>query len=100
MFTVQKFLFRKTWLFVLTFALIFTGLVGCDGPAAAVLEGVDFQPAPSDDWKFSKPEEHGLDPDLIADLNYDAAQLPTAYSLFVFKNGYLIEDDNFNLCAA
>ena len=49
-----------------------------------------------DDWEVSTPEEQDLDPDLIAELYYDAAQLDTLYSVLVIKDGYLIAEDYFN----
>ena len=93
---LQKTLFRNTWLIVLTFLVIITCLVGCDAPAEADLEAVNYNPAPSDEWEISTPEDQGLDPNLIAKFYSKAAQLPTAYSLMVFKNGYLVAEDTFN----
>jgi len=57
---------------------------------------VEYTPLPADDWEVSTPEEQGLDPMLVAELYYNAAELETIYSLLVIKNGYLIAEDYFN----
>jgi len=44
----------------------------------------------------STPEAQGLDPMLVAEMYYKAAELETIYSLLVIKNGYLIAEDYFN----
>jgi len=75
--------------------LILSGLVGC-GPSTAQLEAVDYTPLPGDDWEVSTPAEQGLDPELVAEMYHDAAELETLYSLLVIKNGYLIAEDYFN----
>ena len=72
-------------------------LVGCGGPSAAELASVDYTPISQDLWPVSTPAEQGLDPDLVSELYYDASQLETAYSLLVFKNGYLIAEDYFHI---
>jgi CubicO group peptidase (beta-lactamase class C family) len=84
------------------FSLLMTGvilvlsmLVGC-GPSAEDLEAVEYTPLPGDDWKISTPEEQGLDPMLVAELYYNAAELETLYGLLVIKNGYLIAEGYFN----
>jgi CubicO group peptidase (beta-lactamase class C family) len=66
------------------------------GPSSAELAAVDYTPITTEIWPVSSPEEQGLDPDLVAELYYDAAQLPTVYSLLVFKDGYLVAEDYFN----
>jgi CubicO group peptidase (beta-lactamase class C family) len=71
------------------------GLAGC-GPSAAELEAVDYTPLPGDGWEVSTPEAQGLDPMLVAEMYYNAAELETIYSLLVVKNGYLIAEDYFN----
>jgi CubicO group peptidase (beta-lactamase class C family) len=75
--------------------LIFSTLVGC-GPSDADFAAVDYAPLPGDDWMVSTPAEQGLDPNLLAELYYNAAELETIYSLLVIKNGYLIAEDYFN----
>jgi CubicO group peptidase (beta-lactamase class C family) len=75
--------------------LIPLGLAGC-GPGAAELEAVDYAPLPGDGWEVSTPEAQGLDPMLVAEMYYNAAELETIYSLLVVKNGYLIAEDYFN----
>jgi CubicO group peptidase (beta-lactamase class C family) len=76
--------------------VVVSGLVGC-GPSAAELEQVDYTPVPSDEWPVSTPEKQGLSPELVAELYYNASQLETAYSLLVFKNGYLVAEDYFHI---
>jgi CubicO group peptidase (beta-lactamase class C family) len=75
--------------------LILSMLAGC-GPSAADLEAIDFTPLVREDWEVSTPEEQGLDPMLVAEMYYDAAELETIYSLLVIKNGYLIAEGYFN----
>jgi CubicO group peptidase (beta-lactamase class C family) len=70
-------------------------LVGCS-PSTEDLEAVDYTPLPGDDWKVSTPEKQGLDPMLVAELYYNAAELETLYGLLVIKNGYLIAESYFN----
>ena len=79
--------------------MIVSVLVGCGGPSATELASVDYTPISRDLWPVSTPEEQGLDPDLVAELYYNASQLETAYSLLVFKNGYLVAEDYFNIGA-
>ena len=78
--------------------LIFPILTGCDGSGAtsSELATVDYTPITADVWLVSTPEEQGFDPELVAELYYNADQLPTVYSLLVFKNGYLVAEDYFN----
>jgi CubicO group peptidase (beta-lactamase class C family) len=70
-------------------------LVGC-GPSTEELLAVDYTPLTGDDWQVSTPEEQGLDPMLVAELYYNAAELETLYGLLVIKNGYLIAEGYFN----
>jgi CubicO group peptidase (beta-lactamase class C family) len=67
------------------------------GPSAAELQAVDYTPVTIDTWPLSNPEEQGLDPELVAELYYNASQLETAYSLLLFKDGSLIAEDYFNI---
>jgi CubicO group peptidase (beta-lactamase class C family) len=83
--------------------LVLSMLAGCDdstsletGPSAEELETVDYTPSYEDGWKVSTPAEQGLDPRLVAELYYNAAELETLYGLLVVKNGYLIAEDYFN----
>jgi len=71
-------------------------LVGC-GPSAADLEGVDYTPVTRDEWPISSPEQQGLEPERVAEFYYNASQLETIYGLLVFKNGYLVAEDYFNI---
>jgi CubicO group peptidase (beta-lactamase class C family) len=77
--------------------LISSGLAGCGGPSAAELESVDYTPQSRGEWEISTPAEQGLDPDLLARLYYNASKLENIYSLLVFKNGYLVAEDYFNI---
>jgi CubicO group peptidase (beta-lactamase class C family) len=94
---------KKLWLrySVLVFAsviLILSMLVGCgpSGPSVEDLEALEYVPLSGDDWEVSTPGEQGLDPMLVAELYFNAAELETLYSLLVVKNGYLIAEDYFN----
>jgi CubicO group peptidase (beta-lactamase class C family) len=60
------------------------------------LEAVKYTPLPGDDWKVSTPAEQGLDPELVAEVYLEAAELETIYGLLVTKNGYLIAERYFN----
>jgi CubicO group peptidase (beta-lactamase class C family) len=86
---------QHRFLLIASAILITSMLAGC-GPSAADLEAVDFAPLVREDWEVSTPEEQGLDPMLVAEMYYDAAELETIYSLLVIKNGYLIAEDYFN----
>ena len=76
--------------------LCFSLLLSACGPATAELEAIDYTPLSRDDWEISTPEEHGLDPELVAELYYDAAQLDTLYSVLLIKDGTLIAERYFN----
>ena len=78
-------------------ALILALLAGCGGPSAQELAAVDYAPRSNGDWPVSTPEEQGLDPDLVAELYYNASRLETIYSLLLFKNGHLIAEDYFHV---
>ncbi len=60
------------------------------------LSSVDYTPITTGLWPVSTPSEQGIDPDLVAELYYNASQLETIYSLLVFKDGNLIAEDYFN----
>ena len=64
---------------IISIFVIVSMLVGCGGPSAAELAAVDFTPISRDLWPVSTPEEQGLDPELVAELYYNASQLETAY---------------------
>jgi CubicO group peptidase (beta-lactamase class C family) len=81
---------------ILIFSILMpTGLVGC-GPSAEELEAVDYTPLGRDDWKVSTPAEQGLDPMLVAELYYSAADLERLYGVLVVKNGHLIAEKYFH----
>jgi len=93
-------LFRFKWrqqllLLITSVILILSMLVGC-GPRIEDLEAIEYTPLPRDDWKVSTPEAQGLDPMLVAELYYNAAELETIYSLLVIKNNHLIAEKYFN----
>ncbi|MCA9896889.1 MAG: serine hydrolase [Ardenticatenaceae bacterium] len=71
-------------------------LAGC-GPTTAELEEVDYAPQANSDWPTSTPNEEGIDPKLVAELYYNASQMENIYSLLLFKNGYLVAEDYFNI---
>jgi CubicO group peptidase (beta-lactamase class C family) len=75
--------------------LVMLALASCS-PSSEDLLAIDYTPLPGDDWEVSTPAEQGLDPMLVAELYYNAAELETIYSLLVIKNGYLIAEDYFN----
>lgn len=70
--------------------------IACCSPLPEQLAAVDFTPQPGDDWPVSTPEEQGIDPMLLAELYYYAAELETLYGLLIIKNGYLIAEGYFN----
>ena len=82
-------------LIIASVLLVMSALPGC-GPSIEDLLAVDYTPLPGDDWEASTPAEQGLDPMLVAQVYYSAAELETLYSLLVIKNGYLIAEDYFN----
>ena len=85
---------QKHLLFI-TAILILSMLVGC-GPSTEELKPVDYTPLPGDDWEVSTPAEQGIDPKLVAELYYKAAELETIKGLLVVKNGILIAEGYFN----
>jgi CubicO group peptidase (beta-lactamase class C family) len=87
---------RQYSLLIITIVLlVMLALVSCS-PSSEDLLAIDYTPLPGDDWEVSTPAEQGLDPMLVAELYYNAAELETLYSLLVVKNGYLIAEDYFN----
>jgi len=87
---------RQYSLLVIAIVLLVLSALPSSGPSIEDLLAVDYTPLPGDDWKVSTPAEQGLDPMLVAELYYNAAELETIYSLLVIKNGYLIAEDYFN----
>ena len=87
--------YQRSILLFASVILILSMLVGC-GPSTEDLEAVDYTPLPGDDWEVSTPAEQGLDPMLVAELYYNAAELERLYGLLVIKNGYLITEWYFN----
>jgi CubicO group peptidase (beta-lactamase class C family) len=97
---VRCFLFRSkkyryTFLLIASIILTLSILVGA-GHRTEDLEAVEYMPLSGEDWKVSTPAEQGLDPMLVAELYYNAAELETLYGLLVIKNGYLIAEGYFN----
>ena len=82
-------------LIIIIVLLVLSGLAAC-GPSVEDLLAVNYTPLSRDDWEVSTPAEQGLDPMLVAELYYNAAELETIYSLLVIKHGYLIAEYYFN----
>jgi CubicO group peptidase (beta-lactamase class C family) len=55
-----------------------------------------YTPDAGGDWEVSTPQEQDLDPELIADLYKNAAELSSLYGLLVIKNGKLVAEEYFN----
>jgi hypothetical protein len=87
---------QHSFLLITSVILILSNLVGC-GPSRKDLKAVKYTPLPGDDWKVSTPAEQELDPMLVAELYYNAAELEILYGLLVIKNGYLIAEAINNL---
>jgi CubicO group peptidase (beta-lactamase class C family) len=87
---------RQYSLLIITIVLLVMLALASCSPSSEDLLAVDYTPLPGDDWEVSTPAEQGLDPMLVAELYYNAAELETIYSLLVIKNGYLIAEDYFN----
>ena len=85
---------QHSCILVASVLLILSILVGC-GPSAKDLAGVEYTPLSRDGWEVSTPAEEGLDPMLVAEMYYNAAELETIYSLLVVRNGRLIAEDYF-----
>jgi CubicO group peptidase (beta-lactamase class C family) len=71
-------------------------LSGCLPPSDEDLAAVDYGPLAGGDWAVSTPEAEGLDPMLVAELYYYAAQMETLRALLVIKDGRLIAEGYFN----
>jgi len=93
----KKFKYYFNWrqysLLIIAIVLLVISVLASSGPSIEDLLAVDYTPLPGDDWEVSTPAEHGLDPMLVAELYYNAAELETIYSLLVIKNSYLIAED-------
>jgi CubicO group peptidase (beta-lactamase class C family) len=87
---------RQYSLLIITIVLLVMLALASCSPSSEDLLAVDYTPLPGDDWEVSTPAEQGLDPMLVAELYYNAAELETIYSLLVIKNSYLIAEDYFN----
>ena len=84
---------HKSLLYVFLSVMVVLVLAGC-ARSAIDTSAVNYEPT-SKVWPISTPAEEGLDPELVAQLYYNASQLPTVYSLLVFKNDKLIADGLF-----
>jgi len=93
---VRCFNWRQYSLLIIAIVLLVTSALASFGPSLENLLAVNYTPLPGDDWKVSTPEAQGLDPMLVAEMYYNAAELETLYSLLVVKDGYLIAEDYFN----
>jgi CubicO group peptidase (beta-lactamase class C family) len=94
--SVFCFNWRQYSLLIITIVLLVMSALASFGPSIEDLLAVEYTPLPGDDWQVSTPTQQGLDPMLVAELYYNAAELETLYSLLVIKNGYLIAEDYFN----
>jgi CubicO group peptidase (beta-lactamase class C family) len=81
---------------VFIYAVFFLAVVTGCGPSPEELKAVNYTPFRGDDWAVSTAEEQGLNPELVAELFYNASRLDTIYGLSIVKNGYLIAEDYFN----
>jgi len=93
---VRYFNWRQYSLLIIAIVFLVMSALASSGPSIEDLLAVDYTPLPGDDWEVSTPAEQGLDPMLVAELYYNAAELETLYSLLVIKDGYLIAEDYFN----
>ena len=93
--SMKPFIHSARW--VMLTVLLLSIVSGCESsPSDEELAEVDYTPLQRDDWVVSTPEEQGLDPELVAELYYDAAQQDTLYSVLVIKDGTLIAEGYFN----
>ena len=93
---LERFSLRQYALLIIAIVfLVILSLPG-SGPSIDDLLAVDYTPLARQDWEVSTPEAQGLDPMLVAELYYHAAELETLYSLLVVRNGYLIAEDYFH----
>ncbi len=67
---------------------------------AAELAGVDPRPEPRGGWPTSTPASRGLDPDAVARLYADAADLEAIRSVLIVKDGHLVAEQYFNGASA
>jgi CubicO group peptidase (beta-lactamase class C family) len=93
---VRCFSWRQYSVLIIAIVLLVVSALPSYGPSIEDLLAVDYTPLPRDDWEVSMPADQGLDPMLVAELYYNAAELETIHSLLVIKNGYLIAEDYFN----
>jgi len=91
-----SFNWRPYSLLVIAVVLLVISVLPSSGPSIDDLLAVNYTPLPEGDWEVSTPVEQGLDPMLVAELYYNAAELETLYSLLVVKDGYLIAENYFN----
>jgi CubicO group peptidase (beta-lactamase class C family) len=94
--SLSCFNWRQYSLLVITIVLLVMSALPSYGPSIEDLLAVDYTPLPGDDWEVSMPAEQGLDPMLVAEMYYKAAELEAIYGLLVIKNGYLIAEGYFN----
>lgn len=87
---------KHQWLIPASLIVLLLILCGCSGPSEEELAAIDYAPQVRDDWEVSTPEAEGLDPVLVAELYYNAAEVETIQALLVIKNGKLVAEDYFN----
>jgi len=92
----RYFNWRPYFFLIIATVLLVVSALPSSRPSTEDLLAVNYTPNPGSDWEVSTPAGQGLDPMLVAEMYYNAAQLETIYSLLVIKNGYLIAEDYFN----
>jgi CubicO group peptidase (beta-lactamase class C family) len=97
---MHNLLLHSSWrhysLLVVAIILLVLPAAASSGPSIDDLLAVAYTPLSGNDWAVSTPEAQGLDPLLVAEMYYKAAQLKTIYSLLLIKDGYLIAEDYFH----
>lgn len=87
----------RRWAQVLLGVCVAGLVAGCGGgPTEEELAAVQYAPQQAGNWMVSTPQEHGLDPDGVAELYWRAGQLESIHSLLVVKDGDLVAEDYFN----
>jgi len=66
---------RKYCLLIIAIVLLTLSALPSCGPSIEDLLAVNYTPLSGDDWEVSTPAEQGLDPMLVAEVYYNAAEL-------------------------
>jgi CubicO group peptidase (beta-lactamase class C family) len=86
---------KRKSLLIITLAFILVIFPGCS-PSPEQLMSIDYAPLSGRDWEVSTPAKEGLDPEMVAQLYYDAAKLNSIYGLLIIKNDKLVAEKYFN----